>query len=299
MSTKRELFDYLETELGERPNKKEVKRTQREIAKVESGIFQKQVKPNFANSFLFKHALTSIVAVMLCLSIVLPITLQGRDNQFTPITPEPFIYTDNIILISIEEQGLRRIPDLLFFSQQQLTLAGVIPMWGVSRMELADDAPLVLSYVVVGSVLTLGSDMFAVEYRIRTHMHYHFAWYHENSYSALEIARTRYANLVTEQNIQEFNISEEQIVDDVTLPRTSNVHGFMVDGITIFTHASYSFDENFNEVRNVLIHFTFGGNDYFVRITEIFGAQVSTSLEDLVGLAKSTIVPALFENIDN
>lgn len=301
------LFNFLETELvGERIRKRSVRKTQKSIDKIDKEIYlaQKPVKFNYGQNFFFKHAMTAIIAVIVCLSIVLPITLPRNGGALTPIDPDipsqPRIYSNDIIRFPISESNLRGIPGLLLLGEHQIPpLFGVIPMWGTSSMELANDAPLLLSYTVEGSWVTLDNgDRFMANQRIRTHRYYHFANYLSGFYSALEIAYNLHADEVVENGIQKFDIDEEVILDDIVLwSRTTAVSAFIVDDMPIFAHANYTEDESFNMVRTAVIFFQFGGNDYFIRITEIYGEEVSTSLDDMIEYVKDTVVPALFENI--
>ncbi|MCL2756328.1 MAG: hypothetical protein FWE45_04740 [Firmicutes bacterium] len=289
------LSDYLEAELGEKLNKRMVKRTKRAIDRADKERYQAQesAKSISQPNFLFRYAITAIVTAVICLSIVLPITLPRGTTFLTPPSPEPMIYTDNITSIPLMELQVRSIPGLLLFSTYQKTLFGTIPWWGDSWVELADDAPLILSYKIAESMITLeNGNMFVVDYRIRTHRYYYFFNYYPGFYSTLEMAHMQHVNEVTEQ-IHAFNINEQEV------DRETIVSGFAVDGIAIFAHARYTFDIGLNIVRNTLVHFTLGGNCYFIRFTEIFGEEVSTSLDNMIEIVKDTILPALFQNLDD
>ena len=210
MATKeKELYEYVKQEMGEKPSRRAIRQTEKAI----DGIGRDNsftLHARFRNNIFFGHAMTALVAVALCLAIVLPMTLPIRERTLAPEPIVPHIYTDNIVRVRIPESSVRSIPNILLFSPGQLTLGGFIPMWGFSAVEMADDAPLVLSYIIEESWLTVGANVFMLDYRIRTHSYYHFTNHFGHFYSALEIANERYIGSVNESIIQTFTIEESE-----------------------------------------------------------------------------------------
>ena len=83
---------------------------------------------------------------------------------------------------------------------------------------------------------------------------------------------------------------------ETLIEQEATISGFMVDEVAVFVHVGSVTDMLLNEVRSALIHFRLLGNCYFIRVTEVAGAEASTGAEHLVEIVKNEIIPALFEN---
>ena len=289
----KQLFMYLEKQLGEKlswEQKKQamhdfklVQKDYREFNKVSVSV----TKFNFFNNFIVRHVVTVVITAALCVSIILPVTLPLEGSHGTPGIETPMLYTASYD-VPISESLLRDIKGLLLFSKDQIPLImGVVPSWGKGFIEFVHDEPIVLSYRIDNSKIHIGNgDVFDVDYRIRTYKNYIFSFHFADFYSALEIAYVEYANEVIEKEIiYNFNV-EERDGEDV---RDTTVHAFLANDIKIFCHIKKRID---NTGSLAWIHFTFGGYDYFIQVTEN-GCKLN--LEYI----KETFVPALFSNIKN
>jgi len=142
-------------------------------------VFKK--KPATKRSFYMRYLTASLAVIILCLSIVLPLTL----NNNSPT--QGFFVEQDVSREAILQSDLRTEYGLLLFSPEQM------PLWtdysGDSYKEFVESPPTMLGYIIRETGLILNNtDMFIMTYRIRTFRYYHFGGHFINRFSALELA---------------------------------------------------------------------------------------------------------------
>ena len=246
--------------------KRTLKATRKDKLKMSKGPNSISVKGNAVRNTFFRYAMMMFAGIVLCLAVVLPITLGNSKNIYievpgetpppiiidktkpTPppivITPEQKPYTNTSTKVLIDEVDMREHAEkynlLLFSETQTFDPWEGKRTWGNAKVEYADDAPTVLSYVIDEQEIyinegaeELSGQSFKISYRIRTYKNYEFSGYYP--YSVLEKA----------YNEGEFSFS----VNDVKV--------------------CYSFESNFAG-DFVFIYFIYEGYEYFIEIEDIW-----------------------------
>ena len=261
------VLEYIEKRLGRKIDEEEklvalecqerIKLSKQILDKKQHKVFKK--KPTAKRSFYLRYMVASLVAIILCLSIVLPLTLNNN-------TPEQRIFIgQDVSREAILQSDLRSEYGLLLFSPEQM------PLWtdysSDSYREFVESPPTMLGYIIRETGLMLNNtDFFFITYRIRTFRYYHFEEHFLNRYSALELASAQSSG----NNPVTYTIFETR--DGVT--RETLVNAFTIDDIRVFTFIHFDIDTG---ITTASIFFSFAGNDYFIRLTDVNPVNLLTT----------------------
>lgn len=261
------LIDFLQTHVGELSEKDKETALHLDNMLDESRPRYMSRSHTRKNRFL-QHLAISLMTAVICLSIVLPITLTGRNGALP--TPEQRIFTvGDVTYLDIQLGNFTSLQGLLMFEP-----INHLPLWvdnatEVGKIEFVEQPATMLGYSLNETILLLDGKGFIMSFRIRTFKYYHFAGYVEQHFSALEIAS---GNPVTNQTSQ--TIWEE---------REGNPWPTIVNTFVIGDHdmnVFYSINTNVAEtITFVSIFFTYGGNDYFIRLEDAGNVITSNFLE--------------------
>lgn len=261
------LVEFVESRLGKDLSSEEKNTILecKELFDMANSKSKTQVEPRakvITFPYFLRYVAVAVITLVLCLSVFLPITLRDSTtmNQEPPPTEREVFTEEDVNHFPITPYRLRSVNGLLMFEESKM------PLWNdasnLSRVEFAKEPPIMLGYFIEPTFLMFeNGDIFSMTFRIRTYRYYHFAGHLENHFSALELAREKSTN-AKEQTI--FIISEEH--EYFAEPRKTKVNTFVVDDTKVF---SYIRSDYVTGIITAVIHFSYGGNDYFIELTDM------------------------------
>jgi len=275
----KDLYEFAEEQLGEKLTKRD--RAKYDRKRRDSTCYDGVATVEFAqgkrwkNVSLFRYAVVMFVTLIICLSVVLPITVNTPSprlvtqyvnryidrNVYVP-TPVPLreYFFDDVEATKTDHSFLSSLGVLLFaYRDDEQMLTGMSDFF----VEIARISQTVVSYTTEGYVLIIDSDyqeqIFEIDMRIRTHRRYYFTGYFGGSFATL-----RYKHDSTEINdvdkIYDFGIVEsvESEYGFATADEI-HVHAFIKNDIPVFIFNDY-------ELNHAYIYFVFNGLEYFITI---------------------------------
>jgi hypothetical protein len=249
---KKDIYEFAEEHLGQQLTKSdmaEIDRWQRASAKHDAPKQQPVLTPNF----FFRYGMTAIVSIILCLSIVLPITLGNRPDNSGKQDTADFYRSNHAEWMETTYKAMTNVGLLLFAD-------GVEMLEADYYIEHAKQDLKIISYGVNGFV-ELDDQLFVVDYRIRTTELYLFAGYFTNFFATLRNAHDQHSASISEQGV----LGEIQNFATVDTPEYSVgnesifVQYFTKNGIPVFFY-------NYTSINFAYIYFVFDGFEYCITI---------------------------------
>ena len=321
----KKYFKRVETKIGEKLNwEQKIQTMQARKAAIEldrqtsKNQELKQAKQK-QFTFSFKYFATIVLVATICLSTTLPFVFKDAKTIYIePDVPGNTLYTEEVSILRVSEEFMREMKDILLFSKEQtffdfteaiaqeqgiplefflmmlesmeMSAEDFISHWGNSWMEFVDNT--ILGYFIKDLFVILSEDeIFNIDYRIRVYREYHFIRYVENNYSALVSVAGKHGNEITAET--KVFIVEENVVfnGEIVGVISKEINTFIVNDIAVYCIIPPH--EEGAEI-NAFIHFTYKGNDYFIRVDD---KKLCDSITLDVDYIKNVFIPALFENI--
>jgi len=304
------LFNFVEEELGEpltKEQKAQVLKDSKATVKVDRKYRKSELNFNRVvvlrpqKGFFLRYGLTALACIIVCLSATLPFALKVSakcieipvEIPVEVIVPPVFDRYKTGVPISVDETFMREeIDGLLLFGENQifdLTEYGDVRYWGNSWMETIKST--LLGYVIDQSKIMINgsdifdSDVFDINYRIRTYKNYAFAGYYD-IFSAIENTYLENAgDIIDEEEIYAFVVNKiedpdtEAVEDDTPI----TVNAFIVEDVKVFCYYRANLAGAYS-----LIYFNYGDYEYFIKVTQV---DVPPTVEYI----KNFFMPALLD----
>jgi|GEM_PF-5394147 len=247
---------------------------------------------------------TAAVSIILCLSIVLPITLSDTkivhvpdyiyiDNTSPAEAPRYGIHTE-IQTLNLQQGALSEVAGLLLFNSSKYGFdeQGEF-IYGETTSLISKNDGRILGYTIANGLIAIDfqppdvMDAFWVDYRIRTYKYYYFYDYYTNFYATLENTyNDNKTDIKNEDNLYEFKDVEVVCGNENLGFAPITINAFVEKGIVVLFYTR----EN-----NTYIYFVYGDNDYFIKATPI---DSFSGTPDANYIKDEFIINTLFANIE-
>lgn len=316
---KEKAYAFMEQHLGEpltAQDKAKLGKWEKASAKYDIAKANPQSVKNYIwkpqQGFLWRYGVTAIASIILCLSIVLPITLGNTKSVPYPVyidnTPPVEIprYTDNIQSLELVQGRLKSIDGLLLFSDEQYFFnpANMDEIYyGITKVESSKKDGRTLGYLIDNCSITINLDIanfppqtievFEADYRIRTYKHYFFEDYYQSYYATLEKVYNDYKADITDENNLYDDFGEIKKVNDPDKAQDNldiDIFAFVHNDIKVFFTI---------ELGVTFIYFEYNGNDYFIKAMPVdFSAITGKEFTPDANYIKDEfIIKTLFANL--